>query len=361
MLIRSTEARIAVCIVLLVVGHSCRESSPLSLSHEQQIIEWQKVIHKDIPPQSKKLEKRLSFPFESQASKEAFMKTPTRISLDHFGNTYVLDPPSNCIFKFSAQGTFIKHLGRGGQGPGEFSFPSLIYVSNDSLVIEDIRNGRIQYLDLEGNFLRSFKIFEGYYSFCALRNGHIYAAPRRSTFKESPLLKRISEDGVLISSFGTFPFSITGATAFNSVVIDVNTKGEVFVAYRLLALVQQYSASGQLLREINLNSGNMRTREKYNLKTRKLNKSDREKKYYIVIESLKATESGFSIIINNSPCFLILEYDDLGKQKRCFYWDEDWSYYARDFAIRSIGGEELFYVVQMFPESCIDVFGLNNM
>jgi hypothetical protein len=327
------------------------------VSREQQLSEWRAAIDKDIPPQSIKLDKRLSFPSEGRTPQAAFMKTPTRVCLDRFGNSYVLDSPSSCIFKFNAQGDFVKQLGRGGQGPGEFSFPSLFLVSDNTIIVDDVRNGRLQYLDLEGNYLRSFKTFEGYYSLSISNAGHLIAAPRRSPFNNSPLVKILSEDGILLFSFGNHPVGLGDSTSFDSVAIDVNTNGEVFVAFRLLALVQRYSASGRLVREYKINHSFMEKREKYNLTLRGSTKAARDKRYYVVIESLKATEEGFYILINNSPCLEILEFDDLGNQKRSFFWDEDWSYYARDFAVRNANGEELFYVVQISPDYCIDVLG----
>lgn len=283
------------------------------------------------------------------------MKMPTRVCLDRQGNSYILDSPSSCILKFNPNGDFIEQIGRPGQGPGELSFPSLFLISGDSLVVDDVRNGRLQYLDLDGRFLRSYRTFEGYYSFAVSQEGHFYVAPRRLPYKEGPLIKEVSADGYLISSFGTRPLEPKDSTSFDGVTIDVNTKGEIFVAFRLLALVRRYSAAGQLICEYRLNQGMMGLREKFNLELRDSRKPPKDKRYFVVIESLKATEDGFYVLANGSPCLGILKYDNSGNLKKSYFWDEDWAYYARDFAVWNTGKDEVFYVVQISPDYCIDV------
>jgi hypothetical protein len=328
------------------------------LSREQQLSEWRAAIANYIEPQSIRLDKKFSFPAGDQVPQVAFM-APTRVCLDRVGNTYVLDSPAHCIFKFAAQADSVKQFGRGGQGPGEFNFPNLFLVFGNTIIVNDVRNGRLQYLDLDGNYLRSFRAFEGYYSMSISNEGQLYVAPRRSLFKDSPLIRVLAENGALVSSFGNRPVPLGDSTAFDSVVIDVNTNGEVFVAFRLLARVQRYSASGHLVREYKFDHDFMAKREKYNLSLRNSTKAARDKVYYVVIESLKVIEGGFYVLLNNSPCLEILEFDDLGNQKGSFFWDGDNSYYARDFAVRTADPEKLFYIVQISPDYCIDVFGKN--
>lgn len=355
--VKFTRSIIVVVSLIGILG--CGDPSKSNLSGKGKPAAFRSLINNGVPPQGIKLKKRNSFPREGQALREAFMKMPARVNLDSWGNIYVLDPPSGSILKFSEQGSFIKRLGREGQGPGEFLFPGLFNICDNTMIVNDVRNGRVQYMDLDGNYLSSFRTFEGFYSLSNNDEGRIFVAPRRAFVENRPLIKVLSKDGNLIKTFGTHPIGLGDSSAFDSVVIDVNRNGDVFVAFRLLALVRLYSAAGQLVRELKINHEIMERRQEYNLSLRRSTKASREKRYFVVIESLKATENGFYLLINSSPCLEILKIDLQGKQQRIYYWDEDRSYYARDFAVRTSGNEEMFYLVQVSPDYRIDVFSQN--
>lgn len=117
-----------------------------------------------------------------------FFESPFNITGDPDGNVYICDYRANNIKKFNASGKFIKIIGREGQGPGEFNWPSLATFAKDRLIVWDMRNRRICALTPEGEFITAIKIsFEvgRPLKMRSLPNGDIVIENERSFFGES--------------------------------------------------------------------------------------------------------------------------------------------------------------------------------
>jgi sugar lactone lactonase YvrE len=70
---------------------------------------------------------------------------------------YVADTHGHCIRVFDARGSHLADLGRRGNGPGEFDFPTDVKVTPEGdLVVCDALNGRIQRLGQDGRPLAMF-------------------------------------------------------------------------------------------------------------------------------------------------------------------------------------------------------------
>ena len=59
---------------------------------------------------------------------------PSDIAFDNQGNIYVLDSGNHRIQKFSADGKYIASIGRKGQGPAEFQYPSSLDVDSKGYI-----------------------------------------------------------------------------------------------------------------------------------------------------------------------------------------------------------------------------------
>jgi DNA-binding beta-propeller fold protein YncE len=83
---------------------------------------------------------------------------PNDIDLDSFGNIYVVDSKKNNIKVIDGNGEIINIIGSTGSGDGKFLFPTSITIDreNREMFVGDQINGRVQLLDLEGNFKKSF-------------------------------------------------------------------------------------------------------------------------------------------------------------------------------------------------------------
>jgi hypothetical protein len=73
------------------------------------------------------------------------------IAVDRLGRVYVADTYTTNVRVFDSAGVYVRTLGRRGQGPGEFIWPSGLTWQNDSTVwVLDDGNGRYSVYDTSG-------------------------------------------------------------------------------------------------------------------------------------------------------------------------------------------------------------------
>jgi hypothetical protein len=76
-------------------------------------------------------------------------------TVDAEGTMYLGLPRDPVIKVFSAEGEFLRDIGRGGQGPGEFTMIGFLGWLGDTLYVPDAMNQRVSYFGRDGSFLRS--------------------------------------------------------------------------------------------------------------------------------------------------------------------------------------------------------------
>lgn len=74
------------------------------------------------------------------------------LQVDGDGNLYTLHPQEQTIRRWTADGRPAGTIGRGGEGPGEFTTPSRLGWRGDSLWVFDSRNYRVSFFMPDGTF-----------------------------------------------------------------------------------------------------------------------------------------------------------------------------------------------------------------
>jgi len=70
---------------------------------------------------------------------------------------YVTDTLAHCVLVYSTDGRLLSRIGERGTGPGQFNFPTLLWLGPDRrLYVTDTLNFRVQVLDAEGKFITTF-------------------------------------------------------------------------------------------------------------------------------------------------------------------------------------------------------------
>lgn len=78
------------------------------------------------------------------------------LAVDRLNRVYIADALQQSVLVFDSSGVFVRSLGREGEGPGEFLWPSGITLQHDSTVwVLDRANQRYTAYDTSGTFLRA--------------------------------------------------------------------------------------------------------------------------------------------------------------------------------------------------------------
>jgi hypothetical protein len=84
--------------------------------------------------------------------------SPQDVTMDAAGRIYVSENDPAAIKVYNPDGSFIRTIGRSGQGPGEFGV-AFIAVAGGDLFVQDPRNSRASVFDTAGNYIRSWPSF----------------------------------------------------------------------------------------------------------------------------------------------------------------------------------------------------------
>lgn len=79
----------------------------------------------------------------STADENAQLYTVTSVAEDAEGRFYVSNFGEKRVLVFDSTGTYVRTIGRGGKGPGEFSAPRAVAIANGELVVLDLGAARI--------------------------------------------------------------------------------------------------------------------------------------------------------------------------------------------------------------------------
>lgn len=303
------------------------------------------------------LEKKFSFPSDNVIKNGIFLAQPCKIANDPSNNIYVLDSKEDKILKFDSSGNLLKQIGQKGQGPCEFSTPNNMLVTKKLIVVNDMRNSRVQFLDLEGNYVRSFGRYKGWYSMAINNEGLIFSAPRITYMTDGPcLIDVLSQEGKLLYTFGNPVNYRYYSSILNAVKIDINKKAELYVAFLYNATVRKYSQEGNLLAEFKIHNNMMQEMEKLNIKRGASVSNKKKVGFFNVIDAIKATQDGFYILHHSPPRVEIFEFDNQGNQQYA-HWIQSDNCFFNDFLVVDEAKEKLFYLLQAYPDLKIDVFG----
>ena len=86
---------------------------------------------------------------ELDGAEEYLFGSVSAIAVDDDHNVYVLDGQARHVRVYDSDGTYVKTLGRDGEGPGEFKVPIGLAISNSRVLVRDPANGRVQLFVLE--------------------------------------------------------------------------------------------------------------------------------------------------------------------------------------------------------------------
>jgi len=187
------------------------------------------------------------------------------IATDSKNDIYVLDRKEKVIYKFRENGTFLRKIGRAGQGPGEFSGPCSIYIdSRDSIYVLDDLNRRIEVFNKDCACINTIRIINfpigNSKRIVVDNNNNIYISGYYPNMN-SILVKYSPKGGILkkyelpIFEYAGIAFDDPGKRIVNQYLVGgsscVDDNDKLYVSYSWPYLIKVISAEGNEMHQIN--------------------------------------------------------------------------------------------------------------
>jgi len=286
-------------------------------------------------------------------------RSPIHLATDPEGNIYASANRNSAVYKMDAAGEMQLKIGKKGSGKGSLPAPTDIATAGSYLIVHDAEKQRLEFLDFEGNHVKSRKI-SGFTDFVLGEDESLYVAHHVED-ENSPLITVYFPDGKNLS-FGKPLLFRHSMQVLNSRSLALNGKGELYVAFTYFPLVRKYSASGKLLDEYRIDSPIMEVKENYNLKKvgEGIAHKARRAGYRDVIVGIRYFDEKI-YLLSHVPRLEITEMDEGGTVTATCWMDSREVYETHDFLIREIDGVKKFYVSHISPSKYdIDVFGMKT-
>lgn len=204
-----------------------------------------------------------------KAQEQAKLGYPSDFIISSKGEVVVTDVRLNQVLYFTQTGQLIRRAGKPGSGPLEFAIPDDIAQVGNELAIWDYQNNRLQFLTLDGEFIR-FSVPEPRIDFNSKTldsKGQLYYAT--NGFRADSLIYVYSPEGEFVKTFGQIAgskfsdYEITHLresakkrhipdAVKNAVLICATTNNDIFVVHTALPRLAKYRQDGKKIFEIEL-------------------------------------------------------------------------------------------------------------
>jgi DNA-binding beta-propeller fold protein YncE len=177
---------------------------------------------------------------------EGWFERPTGLALSTAtGRLYVSDSGAHTVYVYDLDGKRLGSIGRRGEGPGEFNYPTHVAVDREGLLyVADTLNFRVQIFSPEGVFLSSFgRAGDSYMEFDKIKGiavdseGHIYV-----TDAVQDMVKIFDREGRILLFFGKKGFFY--GQFYLPAGIHIDSRDRIFVADALNRRVQAFQFLG---------------------------------------------------------------------------------------------------------------------
>jgi len=200
----------------------------------------------------------------SYFGEDDFLHSPSDIEVDHGHSLiYIADSGNNRILVFDFDGKLQKIIGREGQGPGEFSRPSGLFIFEDGgLAVADHYNKRIHLFDQSGEFVNLISpktvdvadliFFDDKIYTISIYGSSGYSPQLRSEKETQPLVNVLDQEGNVIQSISVddFPEAQPFLRSIkHRVCMSLSKDKKLFLPHFAMNMIHVFDLSGEKVGE----------------------------------------------------------------------------------------------------------------
>jgi len=154
---RSTNTTVSVLVAFSMLGIGCQKERA-TWTGKIEIVDGITNVSNPAKPKFENrvliLDEELSIG-EDEGRPEHLFSEIGGLAVDEQGNLYAIDSREAVVKVFNEQGTYVRTIGRKGQGPGETQYPIFAQVTaQGELAVYDYSVARMLFYSLDGTYLR---------------------------------------------------------------------------------------------------------------------------------------------------------------------------------------------------------------
>lgn len=171
------------------------------------------------------LQEDLTVSGDEEIEEQMFQNIVT-LGVNERGDMYILDEQAGNIKVFAQNGSFLKTIGKKGQGPGEFGMPiSLAITPRQNIIVNDMGHRKILFFDREGNLLKHLSIADKF----------LFFGPMVTSAGDLIASHTIPQDSP-VTELKKFNQELEPSLTFTSIPVDKPPAVNIFVARSLSSL-----------------------------------------------------------------------------------------------------------------------------
>jgi len=191
---------------------------------------------------------------EAEGREEYMFSQIRSMAVDDTERIYVLDAGESHVKVFDQKGTYIRSIGKRGQGPGEFITPlSISITGQNDLVVDDLRS-RLVFFSLEGEFMKNINIAKIGLLRIDIDSEENMVGIAIVREKENPRyeLKKFDPELNYLHSFVSSPLpSVAGLNPFRGAILcRIDNNDQVVCGYPENYEIKIFDKEGKLRRKI---------------------------------------------------------------------------------------------------------------
>ncbi|UCH94955.1 MAG: hypothetical protein JSV88_32530 [Candidatus Aminicenantes bacterium] len=185
---------------------------------------------------------------DEEEDENKFFRTPVSMVIDENNVLYICDWHSHCIKVFDQYGSYLRTIGRKGQGPGDLYGPKYISFSSEGDILVFEWGGlRFQWFSREGKSKRILK-YNGPASWIGVtsRNEIVFYDIYKA-FMQRKLISIMNNKGKVLKEFGSYHDKSKNYVTSEKIEFSIDDSDNIYAANQRTPFVRKYSPDGKLL------------------------------------------------------------------------------------------------------------------